>query len=179
MLAAIKRQFADKGNTKYMLLAGLVVGVVCIALVMMPKKDAMTSYSAVANKPVAAEYRQNVPQPAQDGVNQYAPANGGNGIQAPGACNTQSQNPSELLPTDNNNEWAQLNPVGRGDLANVNLLKAGEHVGINTVGTSMRNANLQVRSEPPNPQGNTGPWNKSTIEPDVLRPSLEIGQGSM
>jgi hypothetical protein len=64
-------------------------------------------------------------------------------------------------------------------LANINLLKAGYHIGIDTVGQTLRNANLQLRSEPPNPQANVGPWNQSTIEPDTLRPSLEIGQGSL
>ena len=36
---------------------------------------------------------------------------------------------------------------------------------------------LQIRSEPPNPQVNVGPWNLSTVEPDFLRPPLELGQG--
>jgi hypothetical protein len=67
--------------------------------------------------------------------------------------------------------------MGKGELANINLLKAGYHVGINTVGQSLRNANLQVRSEPPNPQLDVGPWHKSTIEPDYTRRALEIGGG--
>ena len=61
---------------------------------------------------------------------------------------------------------------------NVNLLKAGYHIGIDTVGSSLRNANLQVRSEPPNPQISVGPWNNSTIEGDPFRRPLEIGCGS-
>jgi hypothetical protein len=97
----------------------------------------------------------------------------------PTSCSSpQVQNPAELLPKDSNSQWAQLNPSGKGDLANVNLLKAGYHVGIDTVGTSLRNANLQIRSEPPNPQLNVGPWNQSTIESDFMRPPLEIGSGS-
>ena len=97
----------------------------------------------------------------------------------PSACNKQTiQNPQDLLPKDSNSEWAQLNPVGKGDLANINLLKAGYHIGIDTIGQTLRNANLQIRSEPPNPQVNVGPWNLSTIEPDFMRPTLELGQGS-
>jgi len=87
------------------------------------------------------------------------------------------QNPSELLPKDTNSQWAQLNPSGKGELANVNLLRAGYHIGIDTIGQTLRNANLQIRSEPPNPQLYTGPWNLSTIEPDFMRPPLEIGAG--
>jgi len=96
----------------------------------------------------------------------------------PSSCsNPNIQNPDELLPKDTNSQWAQLNPSGKGELANVNLLKAGYHIGIDTVGQSLRNGNLQIRSEPPNPQLNVGPWNQSTIEPDFMRPPLEIGSG--
>jgi hypothetical protein len=96
----------------------------------------------------------------------------------PPSCTRQPvADPSELLPKDQNNEWAKLNPTGSGDLNNVNLLKAGYHVGIDTIGNSLRNANLQVRSEPPNPQLNVGPWNNTTIAPDYMRAPLEIGCG--
>jgi hypothetical protein len=96
----------------------------------------------------------------------------------PSSCNKNaSQNPADLLPKDTNSQWAQLNPAGKGDLANVNLLKAGYHIGIDTVGQTLRNANLQIRSEPPNPQINVGPWQNSTIEPDFLRSPFELGQG--
>ena len=87
-------------------------------------------------------------------------------------------NPSDLLPNDANSQWAQLNPNGKGELANINLLKAGYHIGIDTIGQTLRNANLQIRSEPPNPQVYSGPWNQSTITPDFLRVPLEIGAGS-
>ena len=106
-----------------------------------------------------------------------------NGVQTsqpglPSSCSQPSiQNPADLLPKDSNEGWAQLNPAGKGELANVNLLKSGYHIGIDTVGQSLRNANLQIRSEPPNPQLNVGPWNQSTITSDYIRPPLEIGQG--
>jgi hypothetical protein len=106
-----------------------------------------------------------------------------NGVQTsmpgmPSSCSQPNiQNPSELLPKDTNSQWAQLNPSGKGELANVNLLKAGYHIGIDTIGQTLRNANLQIRSEPPNPQLYVGPWNQSTIEPDFMRPPLELGSG--
>ena len=122
------------------------------------------------------------PQPAQESGNEvYSSVNGSSqpaGMGLPSSCtNPSSQNPADLLPKDNNSQWAQLNPAGKGDLANINLLKAGYHIGIDTVGQTLRNANLQIRSEPPNPQVNVGPWNTSTIEPDFMRPPLELGQG--
>jgi hypothetical protein len=107
-----------------------------------------------------------------------------NGVQTsmpgiPASCTKPNiENPAQLLPNDSNSQWAQLNPSGKGELANINLLKAGYHIGIDTVGQSLRNANLQIRSEPPNPQLSVGPWNLSTIESDFMRPPLEIGAGS-
>ena len=66
-----------------------------------------------------------------------------------------------------------MNPV-TPDLKNINLLNAGANYGINTVGSSLRNPNLQLRSEPIIPKVNIGPWNNTTIEADTFRRSLEI-----
>lgn len=122
-------------------------------------------------------------QPSQPlGQNEtYASANGvSTSTQGlPPSCSKEPvADPSELLPKDTNSQWAQLNPSGSGDLQNVNLLRSGYHMGIDTVGNSLRNANLQLRSEPANPQLNVGPWNNTTISPDTMRVPLEIGQGS-
>jgi hypothetical protein len=97
---------------------------------------------------------------------------------SPPSCGANTTNPADLLPKDNNSGWSALNPAGSGALGNINLLKAGALIGIDTIGQTLRNANLQIRSEPPNPQLSVGPWNQSTITPDFLRPPLELGQGS-
>jgi len=94
----------------------------------------------------------------------------------PPSCAKQAVvDPKQLLPKDSNNSFSQMNPGGAGDIQNVSLLKAGYHIGINTVGQSLRNANLQLRSEPANPQLNIGPWNQTTIGPDLARRALEVG----
>ena len=94
--------------------------------------------------------------------------------QKPQGCYPREQlNPMELLPSDPNSQWAQVNPTGAGDIQGKNFLSAGALIGINTIGQSMRNANLQLRAEPPNPQVQPGPWNQSTIEPDLSRRPLE------
>lgn len=85
----------------------------------------------------------------------------------------------DLLPKDAaNSKWAQLNPAGSGDIHDQNYLTAGYHIGVNTVGQSLRNANLQLRSEPANPQVAVSPWLLSTIEPDLRARQLEIGSGA-
>tara|TARA_B100001093_G_C26841055_1_gene1020568 strand:- start:894 stop:1487 length:594 start_codon:yes stop_codon:yes gene_type:complete len=87
--------------------------------------------------------------------------------------------PSDLLPNDPNTQFASSAPVnGQGELANINLLKAGQLSGIDTVGGTLRNANLQLRSEPANPRSQVSPWMNSTIEPDLMRVPLELGCGS-
>ena len=83
-------------------------------------------------------------------------------------------NPDELLPSNNNSMWNQVNPSGEGSLKDRNFLQSGYHIGINTVGQTLRNANLQLRSEPPCPQVKVSPWMTSTIEPDVSRRPFEI-----
>lgn len=134
---------------------------------------------------VSAQYKKsgdssNVPQPSQPlGHNEdFAQVKGIVSPQAPSSsAHPNIQNPDDLLPKDTKSEWAHLNPSGKGELNNINLLKAGHQIGIDTVGQSLRNANLQLRSEPANPQLYVGPWNMSTIEPDFMRPPMEIGQG--
>jgi len=85
----------------------------------------------------------------------------------PSNCDRQQvTNPADLLPKDSNNDWGGFTSQDGGELAGVNLLKAGYHSGIDTVGSTLRNSNLQLRPDPPNPRGQTGPWMQSTIEPN-------------
>ena len=83
----------------------------------------------------------------------------------------------DLLPKDAaNSKWAQANPAGQGDIDSQNYLTAGHLIGVNTVGPSLRNANMQLRSDPPIERVDVGPWSQTTIEYDVNRRFFEIGQ---
>ena len=139
-----------------------------------------------ANKHSVRANKHSVPAPKKEkkeGFSDYADFNGdatGMGplpmaaAQKPAGCYPREQlNPSELLPSDPNSMWAQANPTGAGDLQGKNFLSAGALIGINTIGQSMKNANLQLRAEPPCPQAPPGPWNISTIEPDLMRKPLD------
>jgi len=86
-------------------------------------------------------------------------------------------NPSDLLPQDSNNQWSQLNPVLSNNQQFPDLLQAGYHIGLDTIGQTLRNPNYQLRSDPIIPKQEIGPWNQSTIEPDYGRVPLEVGQG--
>jgi hypothetical protein len=88
-------------------------------------------------------------------------------------------NPSDLLPKDQNSQWAALNPstMNKGDILMPDLLQAGYHIGLDTIGQTLRNPNLQLRSDPVISKMDIGPWNQSTIEPDLGRVPLELGAG--
>lgn len=86
-------------------------------------------------------------------------------------------NPSDLLPQDSNSQWASLNPLGGGNVAMPDLLSAGYHIGLDTIGQTLKNANLQLRSDPIIEKKDIGPWNQSTYEPDYGRVPLEVGHG--
>ena len=144
------------------------------------------SGSSVVNAPPPEENAANVngntppvemgvkPVSTVDHARQFLSVKGMESKKPTNTCNNKPvMDPKELLPTDNNNEWSNIMP--NNDLKNVGMLNAGHHFGINTVGSSLRNANLQVRSEPTIPQGNVGPWNNTTIEADNLRRHLDIG----
>ena len=85
--------------------------------------------------------------------------------------------PIELLPKDENSQWATLNPSAQGsDMkspSTPDLLKVGHHIG--TVAQTLKNPNLQLRSDPLINKSDVGPWNQSTVEPDLMRVPLEVG----
>ena len=105
----------------------------------------------------------------------FLPVSGMN--RTPTSCYPQNTlTPDDLLPKNKSEQIKQFNnenPDGEGILKGVNYLDAGFHVGVNTVGQSLRNANLQLRSEPANPQVNVSPWMNTTIGPDLARKPLE------
>ena len=84
----------------------------------------------------------------------------------------------DLLPEEESKEISEFNqnyPIGKGVIKGINFLSSGYHIGVNTVGQSLKNANRQLRSEPPNPQVSVSPWMNSSIAPDLLRRPLEVG----
>lgn len=86
-------------------------------------------------------------------------------------------NSTDLLPREDGfNVWQATNPQSQGALTDQNFLEAGHHFGINTVGQSLKNPNLQLRSDPIIPKRDIGPFLQSTFEPDTNRRFFEIGQ---
>lgn len=117
------------------------------------------------------------PEPAEEELNEVYRTVDYSTQKLPSDCFPKDRLTAEdLLPKDAaNNKFSQMSPAGQGSLQDVNLLSAGHQVGISTIAGSLRNANLQIRSEPPNPQTVVSPWLQSTITGDTMRRPLEIG----
>jgi hypothetical protein len=182
MIGSLKK-FVKVHYEQILGIMGLVILVVAFNMYSQNKSIYQLGMTAMPDVPNVAKRAMNNPASkvvGASGQTAYAPYNGATA--APPApptavANKPSANPADLLPTDSNSAWASMNPVG--DLQNINLLNPQQVVGINTQGSSLRNANLQVRSEPPNPRTNTNsPWNISTIDDDKFRKPLEIGDGA-
>lgn len=75
--------------------------------------------------------------------------------------------PHELLPIDDHNKWTALNPVSQTSLVVPDVLQSDFFIGINTVGTSKKNPNLQgIGREDPiiSKIDTSGQWNLSSLD---------------
>lgn len=81
--------------------------------------------------------------------------------------------PTELLPVEGG--FADSNPAPQGQLSNRNFFESGHHPGLNTQSSTLKNANLQLRSDPLIPRRDVGPWHQSTYEADTNRRQFDIG----
>ena len=171
-------------NSKSFFNVVLVLGLVVLFAVIYNYNSKKTTkdnmYTMVSNDVSQNQGNQNqgnVMGLSNDNSN-FSNVSGLNANKNPATCNQAQTDPSDLLPKDMNSDWSSVNPAN-ADLKNINLLSAGQLIGINTVGSSLRNPSLQERSEPIIPKTNIGPWNNSTIDADTLRRPLEIGSGAI
>jgi hypothetical protein len=79
---------------------------------------------------------------------------------------------SNLLPKANAEMKESGFEFAPKDLQGVNFLSAQDKIGIDTVASSLRNANYSIRDEPANPKTVVSIWNQSTIESDLARRPL-------
>ena len=112
-----------------------------------------------------------LPQPQQNTASESS------SYERPGYASQPIANPSDLLPKDQNSQWAALNPINQNNIVLPDLLQAGYHMGLDTVGQTLKNANYQLRSDPIIEKKEIGPWNQSTYEADYGRVPLELGYG--
>jgi len=78
---------------------------------------------------------------------------------------------SQLLPkvTPEAADFAQFAPK---NLQAQNFLTATQWVGVNTQGSSLKNANYDLRANPLIPKADVSPWSNSSIEPNLYAREL-------
>jgi hypothetical protein len=150
----------------------IIILVICFALLAYTNNktrvvDKMTTAPSMTTT-VNESSAPSVDKPADSNANNYAGNIG---------ASSNVLSPGDLLPNDPNSEWATLNPINQGDIAIPDLLNSGYHLGLDTIGQTLKNPNYQIRSDPFIEKKEIGPWNNSTFEPDIARVPLELGCG--
>ena len=105
-------------------------------------------------------------------VNDNINANVTENVSTTNVLNNNNLDSDNLMP-EGETLFSNVNPSNNGGVINASLLNAGHHIGVNTQGCSLRNANRGLRSEPANPQTQVSPWLQTTICPDLYRKPLE------
>lgn len=138
------------------------------------------SYMGCGNGPKRTSYMMNgsAPPPSVSGTDmsdlddQYAPADlSGTGIDLNVGCamNAGVGLASSLLPREmaSQEDFGQFAPDDI--LKGQNFLDPRNQIGFpETIGGNLRNANQQIRADPPNPK-QPYTWNNSTIVPDLMQ----------
>lgn len=78
---------------------------------------------------------------------------------------------SQLLPkvTPEAADFSQFAPK---NLQAQSFLTPSQWIGVNTQGSSLKNANYDLRANPLIPKADVGPWQQSTIEPNIYQREL-------
>ena len=82
-------------------------------------------------------------------------------------CDIEEQFNADLyLPKEVNDNWFETldEPIPEKDRHLINVYKP---IGINTIGSSLKNASYDFRGTPPNPKFVISPFNNSSIDPDT------------
>lgn len=78
---------------------------------------------------------------------------------------------SKLLPTEKRDDWFEVmeEPIS---VKNRHLINVSRNIAVNTIGSSLRNPTYDLRPAPACPKFVPGPWNQTTIEPDINGKSI-------
>lgn len=134
-----------------------------------------TSSNGIVGSPVSMDYQQGPVKPSEESYkdDNYRPVDFET-QKLPSDCFPRDRLTSaDLLPASANSKFAQINPSGQGDVGNQNFLSAGYHLGIDSIGSTHKNPNLQLRSDPVIQKG-SWPIMNSSIEPDLLHRRFEL-----
>lgn len=72
----------------------------------------------------------------------------------------------KYLPQEVNDDWFEVQPEPIS-VKNRHLINITKPIGVNTIGSSLKNASWDIRAEPAAPKMVVSPWLQSSIEPNV------------
>lgn len=156
-------------NVLKLLLAGLIVFVI---LRMVTQGSSSSMYNTEGYTSMTNTSPTPSPKQIYDTIASAAATQSPSGTPLPNSTGPPLTISTDLLPKANDQlvDFAEYAPKA---LQGQNFMDASKYVGVNTQGSSMRNANYQLRADVPNPRTNVGPWANSTIDADLLRKPLE------
>ena len=74
----------------------------------------------------------------------------------------------KMLPQEIEHDWFDTEPLqSTKKIKGTHLIHPKIHMGVNTIGSSLKNGTHDIRGDIPNPKINVSPWGNSTIEPDT------------
>lgn len=74
----------------------------------------------------------------------------------------------KMLPKEKEEGWFDVEPLmSTKKIKGTHLIHPKVHMGVNTVGNTLKNGTHDIRGDIPNPRINVSPWNNSSIEPDT------------
>jgi hypothetical protein len=167
--------FVKYGNSRWVI---LIIVILLILWALMSYSNSKKSVVDGYDVPASKEAKSVAPSSAPADAHAVSESKPSAVTAASGYALQPVANPADLLPKDANSQWATLNPVNAQAGAPMpDLLQAGYHIGLDTIGQTLKNANYQLRSDPIIAKKDVGPWNQSTYEADYGRVPLEIGAG--
>lgn len=156
---------ANNSGTNLIVFVVAAIALLVLFNCMDSKKVTFYSPAPVGDEPIDDSLYASVNAP-QTSPDVCALRNGGTGL-------ASALLPREVATQENFGEFSP-DKILQGQ----NFLNPRDQIGFpETVGGALRNANQQVRSEPPNPRDPVSIFNTSTIAPDQMRPPFEIGSG--
>jgi hypothetical protein len=152
--------------TKMSIIDMLIVVVALYAAYMVYKCSAQKEHMFVDSQPSPVEetgndYRQ---QQQQQQQRPTGSCGSGNGV---------STNLLPKKPTDTTGNGGPAAGFEFAPLQGINFLTAEQKIGIDSIHSSLRNANHSFREDPHIPKTSVGPWMNSTIDPDPTRKPIQ------
>jgi hypothetical protein len=154
-------------NPRYQMMAAVAIVIIVIVVVLFMKKGTVMdmfstgfkAFSTEAKDYMLTDEEKREYQPNEE----FGHDNGG----WKAVDSVDIMKPGELLPQTDVSTEVQAAVGTDAALVGDNYLAAGVLAGVNTIQSSMKNANLDIRSAPAIPkQDGVSPWMMSTIEHD-------------